>query len=87
MIKDRGNIKWASMMMPEHLDLLRECKEVYTTQPRELTEWELEELQQTIDTAYQQQQDVQLNVWSDGKSNALDGNHSYHQSIDKRTVT
>lgn len=67
MIKDRGNIKWASMMMPEHLDLLRECKEVYTAQPRELTEWELEELQQTIDIAYHQQQDVQLNIWNDGK--------------------
>ncbi|MFJ7919149.1 YolD-like family protein [Lysinibacillus fusiformis] len=67
MIKDRGNIKWASMMMPEHLDLLRECKEVYTAQPRELTEWELEELQQTIDIAYHQQQDVQLTVWNDGK--------------------
>ncbi|MFJ7700305.1 YolD-like family protein [Lysinibacillus fusiformis] len=67
MIKDRGNIKWASMMMPEKLDLLRECKEVYATQPRELTEWELEELQQTIDTAYHQQQDVQLNIWNDGK--------------------
>ncbi|MBH9787958.1 YolD-like family protein, partial [Clostridioides difficile] len=42
MIKDRGNIKWASMMMPEHLDRLREYKKGFTEQPRELTEWELE---------------------------------------------
>ncbi len=46
MIQDRGNIKWASMMLPEHLELLREYKQQgRTEQPRELTEWELEELQ------------------------------------------
>lgn len=36
----------ASMMLPEHLELLREYKQQgRTEQPRELTEWELEELQ------------------------------------------
>ncbi len=67
MIKDRGNIKWASMMLPEHLELLREYKQGHAKQQRELADWELEELQQTIDLAYNQHQNVKLDVWSDGK--------------------
>ncbi|WGT41436.1 YolD-like family protein [Lysinibacillus sp. 1 U-2021] len=67
MIKDRGNIKWASMMMPEHLDGLREYKKGFTEQPRELAEWELEEIQQIIDQAYSQQLDIKLEAWQDNK--------------------
>jgi len=67
MIKDRGNIKWASMMLPEHLELLREYKEEHMEQPRELTEWELEELQKTIDQALTQQLTIKLEVWKDAK--------------------
>lgn len=73
MIKDRGNIKWASMMMPEHLDGLREYKQDFTVQQRELTEWELEDIQQTIDQAYNQQIDVKLEVWTAGKSTQWTG--------------
>ncbi|MDM5248735.1 MULTISPECIES: YolD-like family protein [unclassified Lysinibacillus] len=67
MIQDRGNIKWASMMLPEHLELLREFKQEHTEQRRELTEWELEELQKTIDQAFNQQLDIKLEVWKDYK--------------------
>lgn len=67
MIQDRGNIKWASMMLPEHLELLREYKQERTEQPRELTEWELEELQKTIEQAFNQQLDIKLEVWKDYK--------------------
>ncbi|MFJ5766532.1 MULTISPECIES: YolD-like family protein [unclassified Lysinibacillus] len=69
MIKDRGNIKWASMMLPEHLELLRACKQIeYVEPPRELTDWELEELQQTINQAYNQQINIKLEVWMDSKT-------------------
>ncbi|MGE7694748.1 YolD-like family protein [Lysinibacillus sp. NPDC094177] len=67
MIQDRGNIKWASMMLPEHLELLREYKQERIEQPRELTEWELEELQNTIDQAFNQQVDIKLEEWKDYK--------------------
>ena len=67
MIQDRGNIKWASMMLPEHLELLREYKQECTEQPRELTEWELEELQNTIDRAFNQQLHIKLEEWKDYK--------------------
>lgn len=67
MIKDRGNIKWASMMMPEHLDVLREYKQDTTIQRRDLNEWELEEIQQTIDQAHSRQLDIKLEMWQDNK--------------------
>ncbi len=51
-MKDRGAMKWTSMMLPEHLLLLKKWKqEVLTEPPRERAEWELEELQQTITRA------------------------------------
>ena len=67
MIKDRGNIKWGSMMLSEHLKLLREWKKEDYAKKRELSEWELEELQRTIDQAFNQQKYVKLNVWNEGK--------------------
>ncbi|WP_155592313.1 YolD-like family protein [Lysinibacillus cavernae] len=67
MIQDRGTIKWASMMLPEHLELLREYKQERTEQPKELTEWELEELQKTINQAFNQQLDIKLEVWKNYK--------------------
>lgn len=67
MIKDRGNIKWASMMMPEHLDVLREYKQDTTIQRRDLNEWELEVIQQTIDQAFSQHLDIKLEAWQDNK--------------------
>ncbi|MGE7840033.1 YolD-like family protein [Lysinibacillus sp. NPDC093712] len=74
MIKDRGNIKWASMMLPEHLELLRAYKQTEDIEPpRELTDWELEELQQTINQAYNQQSDVKLEVWMDSKTMQWNG--------------
>ncbi|MGE7843626.1 YolD-like family protein [Lysinibacillus sp. NPDC093712] len=68
MIQNRGNIKWGSLMLPEHLELLRECKQTeYVEPPREQMDWELEEMQQTIDQAINQQLEVKLNVWMEGK--------------------
>lgn len=56
------------MMMPEHLELLREFKQDCTELQRELMESELEEIQQTIELAYNQKRAVKLEVWSDGKT-------------------
>lgn len=74
MIKDRGMQKWTSMMLPEHLNILNEYKqERYGEHPQELTEWELEDLQQAIDQAYNQQLNITLHVWMDGKTTAWTG--------------
>lgn len=49
MIKDRGNIKWTAMMLPEHVELLREWKkeDEYKIRP-EIDEQRLEEMNEII---------------------------------------
>ena len=68
MIKDRGTIKWTAMMLPEHIQKIKQWKsEVYAQVPRALTEWELEDLQQTIDQAFHQQKVVTITMWQETK--------------------
>ncbi|WP_342558878.1 YolD-like family protein [Metasolibacillus sp. FSL K6-0083] len=64
MIRDRGNIKWTSMMLPKHLALIKQLKQEEKQQPKEFAEWELEELQQTIEKAYALQVNVELLLWN-----------------------
>ncbi|WP_226671568.1 YolD-like family protein [Metabacillus litoralis] len=49
MIRDRGNIKWTSMMLPEHVKLLRTWSEtdMYQEKP-ELDEQQLEQFNEMI---------------------------------------
>ncbi len=61
MIKDRGTIKWNALMLPEHVELLRDWKNNDKLPPTpELSEWELEHIEQTISSAYTQKCSVQL---------------------------
>lgn len=70
MIRDRGTMKWTAMMLPEHLKLLKEWKqESYVELPRELAEWEQEELQQSIERALVQNKNIMLTIWE--KANYL----------------
>lgn len=53
MLRDRGNMKWTAMMLPEHLVEIKKWKEEqFYDIKRELTEWELEEIEQTIQRAF-----------------------------------
>jgi hypothetical protein len=51
-INDRGNIKWTAMMLPEHVELLREWQkeDKYQVSP-ELDEQRLEEMNEIIQEA------------------------------------
>ncbi|MFF2179447.1 YolD-like family protein [Lysinibacillus sp. NPDC058147] len=70
MIKDRGNMKWTAMMLPEHLVEIRKWKEEqFHEKKRDLTEWELEEIEQTIQRAFKLRQLVTLTLWQ---------NHNLH---------
>lgn len=67
MNKDRGTKKWTAMMLPEHIERLREWdKELAYIVPKEKTEWELEELQQTIVQAYKQRLMVKFSIFKQG---------------------
>ncbi|MBT2754826.1 YolD-like family protein [Mesobacillus foraminis] len=49
MIRDRGRIKWTSMMLPEHVKMLRDwAKEDEEEKEKELDEQQLELMNETI---------------------------------------
>ena len=53
MINDRGSMKWIAMMLPEHLVKIREWKqEQFYDKKCDLTEWELEEIELTIQRGF-----------------------------------
>lgn len=66
MIRDRGNIKWNTMMLPEHVKLLREWheKDQYVAKPQ-LDEWTLQELSEQLQRAFTNKLEVELNIWEE----------------------
>ncbi|MCW1929549.1 YolD-like family protein [Bhargavaea beijingensis] len=68
MIKDRGNIKWTAMMLPEHLEALRkwQAEDDLVHQP-DLSEWDLEEIQSVIDTALRRKCQTAVQTWRAGE--------------------
>ena len=69
MNKDRGTIKWTSLMLPEHVQRLRAWEnERQDTPPKEKADWELEALHETIQRAYELNMPItftlyQQNTW------------------------
>lgn len=79
MLHDRGNMKWTSLMLPEHLVQLKEWKkEQHYDKKRDLTEWEIEEIEQTIQRAFKLCKLVRLTLWD---------NHELQDEIGKVTGT
>jgi len=68
MINDRGNIKWTSLMLPEHLVEIKKWKnEQYYDTKRELAEWEIEEIDQIVQRAFKAKDQIKLILWSNNK--------------------
>ncbi len=68
MLNDRGNLKWTSLMLPEHLVEIKQWKqEQFHDKKRELTEWEMEEIEQIVQRAYKLHEEVKITFWSDNK--------------------
>ena len=63
-IKDRGSIKWTAMMLPEHVQLLREEQDEdrYNVRPQ-LNDFDLEAIQDEIQIAFKSQSTVELRIW------------------------
>lgn len=68
MIRDRGNIKWQGMMLPEHNKEIKEWlnKDQYIERP-ELDEWDLQAIQYEIDVAFRRQCVTNVKLWEKGK--------------------
>ncbi|PAE16966.1 hypothetical protein CHH91_06910 [Virgibacillus sp. 7505] len=49
MVNDRGKIKWTSLMLPEHVEMLQQMgREIGKTMPPIIDEQQLEELEQKM---------------------------------------
>lgn len=66
-IKDRGRIKWTAMMLPEHVQMLREWQQEdrYNVKPS-LDEFDLEAIFEEIQLAYKRQCSVEVRIWQNG---------------------
>lgn len=61
MIRDRGRIKWTSMMLPEHVKLLRDwVKEDGYEHKKDMDEQQLELMNETLAEAIEFNQDVTI---------------------------
>ncbi|MBT2686991.1 YolD-like family protein [Bacillus sp. ISL-47] len=64
MIRDRGRIKWTSMMLPEHVKLLRDwAKEDTYEKKRELDEQKLESMNEILSEAMEFQKSVTITYY------------------------
>lgn len=63
-IKDRGSIKWTAMMLPEHVQLLREERDEdrYNVRPQ-LNDFDLEAIQDEIQIAFKSRSTIELRIW------------------------
>lgn len=65
-IKDRGNIKWQGLMLPEHIQMLREWyKEDDEVKRPELDEFDLQLIQEELDIAAKRKCEVLIETWRD----------------------
>lgn len=63
-IKDRGNIKWQGLMLPEHIQMLREWyKEDEEVKRPELDEFDLQLIQEELDIALKRKCEVLIETW------------------------
>ncbi|MFJ8263170.1 YolD-like family protein [Rummeliibacillus sp. NPDC094406] len=64
MIRDRGNIKWTAMMLPEHVQRLRIWQqETQQIAKPAFDEWTLQALEEELMQAYYGKKEVLLEVW------------------------
>ena len=74
MNKDRGTIKWTSLMLPERIQRLRAWEnELHDTPPKEKADWELEALHQTIQQAYELKLPITFTLYQQGTWQTMGG--------------
>ncbi|WP_193767457.1 YolD-like family protein [Lysinibacillus sp. OL1] len=76
--------KWGALMLPEHLQALKKWKkEFYKESPKQLSSWELDDLQQTISLAVKQQQVIKLTIWENDRYIQQEGIIQYINSYER----
>lgn len=74
-IKDRGIIKWQGMFLTEHVEMIKAWREEETKVPKpDLTEVDLQLIQEEIEIAMKRKCIVRIKTWKDAK-------FFYHEGI------
>jgi cell division inhibitor SulA len=85
MIRDRGKIKWTSMMLPEHVKLLREwVKEDGYEQKREMDEQQLELMNEVLSEAVEFDQFVTITHYRNRNYEIVIGKIHYWDELQQR---
>ncbi|MFZ7945144.1 MULTISPECIES: YolD-like family protein [Bacillaceae] len=85
MIRDRGRIKWTSMMLPEHVKLLRDwVKEDGYEQKREMDEQQLELMNETLSEAIEFNQFVTITHYRNRNYEIVIGKIHYWDELTQR---
>ena len=85
MIRDRGRIKWTSMMLPEHVKLLRDWAETDSYEKeKELDEQKLEEMNHLLLTALEEHQAVMITHYRYQKHELIIGQIHYWDELQQR---
>lgn len=85
MIKDRGTKKWTSMMLPEHIGLLRQfADDYYHVEKPIVDEYELVEFDERIAFAMEYNLPVKFTVWEAGRMSEIVGRSHYVDPITKQ---
>jgi hypothetical protein len=82
MIRDRGNIKWTSMMLPEHVKILRELEveQGYKTKPA-VDEQQLEHFNEIIGLAMEENRELAFTYYEHHDFHVLKGRVHYVDPI------
>lgn len=85
MLRDRGRMKWTSMMLPEHVGMLREWeKEESHEAKRILDEQQLEEMNEVMAEAMAEGKDVVISYYEKRHYQLLTGKiHHYNELAQK----
>lgn len=85
MIRDRGRIKWTSMMLPEHVKLLRDwVKEDGYEQKKEMDEQQLELMNETLSEAIEFDQFVTITHYRNRNYEIVIGKIHYWDGLSQR---
>lgn len=85
LIRDRGTIKWTSMMLPEHVRLLRDWarEDEYETKP-ELDEQQLEQMNEMICDAMQYGAELLITFFDRTHHQTIKGTIHYVDEIQRK---
>jgi len=84
MIKDRGNKKWTSLMLTDHLGLLRDYfAEGGRIEQPILDEYEIEEIEARIHLAMEENAALEFRYWRDGFVSSVVGRVHYVDPLTK----